>query len=80
MRRVSKDTGSTGVCAKASLTRMALVEKSTAPMSVIRKPARVSLCFTSGKLENKKPRRAGLSGEAADGTRTHDLLHGKQTL
>src|SRR5437660_379566 len=30
--------------------------------------------------ETKKPaHRAGLS-EAADGTRTHDLLHGKQTL
>jgi tetraprenyl-beta-curcumene synthase len=30
--------------------------------------------------ETRTARRAGRSGEADDGTRTHDLLHGKQTL
>ncbi len=33
---------------------------------------------TSKDTEN--PAVAGLSEEAADGIRTHDLLHGKQTL
>jgi hypothetical protein len=28
----------------------------------------------------KKPRLSGVSPEADDGIRTHDLLHGKQTL
>ena len=31
-------------------------------------------------LDAENPAFAGLSGEAADGIRTHDLLHGKQTL
>jgi hypothetical protein len=30
--------------------------------------------------ERRKPRRSGAFDEAADGIRTHDLLHGKQTL
>ncbi len=29
---------------------------------------------------SEDPADTGLSGEAADGIRTHDLLHGKQTL
>jgi hypothetical protein len=29
---------------------------------------------------NEKPRRSGAFHGADDGTRTHDLLHGKQTL
>ena len=31
-------------------------------------------------LNAKSPAVAGLSAEADDGIRTHDLLHGKQTL
>jgi hypothetical protein len=32
------------------------------------------------RRENEKPRRSGAFDGADDGTRTHDLLHGKQTL
>jgi integrase len=35
---------------------------------------------TSEPMENENPRRGEGSAEADDGTRTHDLLHGKQTL
>ena len=35
---------------------------------------------TSEPGENENPRRSEGSAEADDGTRTHDLLHGKQTL
>jgi hypothetical protein len=31
-------------------------------------------------LNDEIPLQSGISGEAADGIRTHDLLHGKQTL
>lgn len=55
MRNVNSDSASTGVCAKASLTKMALVENSIAPDSVMRKPASVSFCFTSGMEQTKAP-------------------------
>jgi hypothetical protein len=36
--------------------------------------------FLTRKREKEKRKRGGGGGGADDGTRTHDLLHGKQTL
>jgi hypothetical protein len=36
--------------------------------------------FAKEALDAERPAVAGLSFGADDGTRTHDLLHGKQTL
>ena len=41
------------------------------------KPLRFTAKLKYGK---RKPRVSGASRQAADGIRTHDLLHGKQTL
>jgi hypothetical protein len=38
------------------------------------------LIFRMPRLNDEIPLESGISGEAADGIRTHDLLHGKQTL
>jgi hypothetical protein len=42
--------------------------------------AAVDSRLEQGLNQAENPAGAGLSGEAADGIRTHDLLHGKQTL
>src|SRR4051794_29799705 len=43
-------------------------------------PARRAKCGSLGRPERRSPRGRGGFAQAAEGTRTLDLLHGKQTL
>ena len=55
MRKLSKVMASTPVSLKASFTKMALVEKNTAPNNVIRNPETVNWYAVSFLLFGIKP-------------------------